>query len=188
MNVENMFLRSFDPIQTSSLSFRVKIKRYLWIFVNKTLHRYSPFFMRGWRRGLLRLFGASISHDASPDRKAIIDFPWNLTMKSKASIAEGCWIYALDKIILGENTCISRDVYILTGTHDVCSKNFDLIVKPVYIGDACWIATRSIVLPGISIGNGSVVAAGSVITKNVEPWTVVGGNPAKFIKKREITE
>ena len=74
----------------------------------------------------------------------------------------------------------------LTGSHSLTSPTFDLITKPITIKDNVWVATGAIVLPGVTIGEGAVVAAGSVVTKDVEPWTVVGGNPAKFIKKRVL--
>jgi len=75
-------------------------------------------------------------------------------------------------------------VQLLTGSHDVTSPHFDLVTKPILIHDNVWIATGAIILPGVIIGEGSVVAAGAVVSKNVDPWTIVGGNPAKFIKKR----
>lgn len=77
---------------------------------------------------------------------------------------------------------------VLTGTHDIQSPQFDLVTKPVTIGEGVWIATGATILPGVTIGNGAVVAAGSVVAHNVEPWAVVGGNPAKFIKKRVIVK
>ena len=76
----------------------------------------------------------------------------------------------------------------LTASHDVSSPHFDLVRKPVVICDNVWIAMGAIVLPGVTIGEGAVVAAGAVVAKDVLPWTVVGGNPARFIKKRELTE
>ena len=62
----------------------------------------------------------------------------------------------------------------------------DLITKPIMIMDNIWIASGAMILPGVTIGEGAVVTAGSVVVKDVEPWTVVGGNPAKMIKKREL--
>lgn len=87
-------------------------------------------------------------------------------------------------IVIGEFSCIGKDVYLLTGSHDIEKATFDLVTRPITIGNGCWIATDSTVLPGIDIGDYSVVAAGSVVCKQVENNTVVGGNPAKFIKKR----
>ena len=103
-------------------------------------------------------------------------------------MGNGSWAYGLDKISIGNNCCIGDDVYLLTGAHDVSSVHFDLVTKPITIMDNVWIATGAIVLPGVTIGEGAVVAAGAVVTKDVEPWTVVAGNPAKFIKKRELKD
>lgn len=91
-------------------------------------------------------------------------------------------------ISIGEFSCIGKDVYLLTGSHDIEKNTFDLITRPITIGDGCWIATASTILPGISIGDYSVVAAGSVVCKSVDDNTVVGGNPARFIKKRIIRD
>jgi putative colanic acid biosynthesis acetyltransferase WcaF len=76
----------------------------------------------------------------------------------------------------------------MTGSHDVSSKHFNLVTSPIKIGAGVWVSTGSYILPGVSIGDYAVIAAGSVVVKNVEPWSIVGGNPAKFIKKRAIVE
>lgn len=91
-------------------------------------------------------------------------------------------------ISIGELTCIGKDVYLLTGSHDIDTHTFDLVTKPITIGNGCWIATAATVLQGTSIDDYSVVAANSVVCKNIESHSVVGGNPAKFIKKRIIKE
>ena len=107
-------------------------------------------------------------------------------MDEGSFIGDDVWICALDEVRVGKNACISEGVRILTGTHDISSPKFDLVRHPVAIGDNAWIAVGATLLPGVTIGEGAVVAAGAVVTKDVEPWTVVGGNPAKFIKKREL--
>lgn len=107
-------------------------------------------------------------------------------MGANSSIGEKCWIYCLAPITIGEKCCIGKSVYLLTGSHDISSPNFNLVTKPINIGNYCWLATRVTVLPGICIGDGCVVAVNSVVSKNVESWLVVGGNPAKTIKKRVI--
>lgn len=91
-------------------------------------------------------------------------------------------------ISIGELSCIGKDVYLLTGSHDIGRSTFDLITRPITIGNGCWVATASIVLPGVQIGDYSVIAAGSVVSKNVDINSVVGGNPAKVLKKRIIKE
>lgn len=128
----------------------------------------------------------NISWNCSIARTARVDYPWNLTIGDKSSIADHAWVYCLDKIIIGKNCCIGEEVKLITGSHNVHAPTFDLVTKPITIMDNVWIATGAYIMPGITIGEGAVVAAGSVVTKDVELWTVVGGNPAKFIKKREL--
>lgn len=176
----------YTPIQSNPMPVSKKMLALLWKIVNMTLYRYSPFFCRGWRRFLLRVFGAKIGALVSPSRLAVIDHPWNIQMDELSSVGPNSWIYALDQIKIGEKTCIGEGVKILTGSHSVSNPNFDLKTAPVSIGACCWIATSATVLPGMTVGEGAVVGACAVVTKDVEPWTVVAGNPARFIKKREL--
>ena len=81
---------------------------------------------------------------------------------------------------------VSDGAFLCTASHDIRSQVFELQTKPVVVGDCAWICARATVLPGVTIGEGSVVAAGALVTKDTEPWTVVGGNPAKAIGKRQI--
>ena len=131
-------------------------------------------------------YGRDIHTQASIARNCRIDYPWNVSIGEMSSIGSGAWVYALDKIMIGKNVCIGEDVRLITGSHDVTSPHFNLVTRPITINDNVWIATGAIVLPGVTIGEGAVVGAGSVVTKDVEPWSVVAGNPAKFIKKREL--
>ena len=141
---------------------------------------------------LLRIFGAKLHTQpkgyVALNPKARIESPWNVEIGNLSSIGNKAWVYALDNITVGSKTCIGENVKLLTGYHDIATKNFAFKTKPITIGSCVWIATGAIVLPGVTIGDGAVVAAGAVVTKDVEPWTVVGGNPAKFIKKRELRE
>lgn len=137
---------------------------------------------------MLRAFGAKVSMSASIHPSAKIDYPWRLTMGERSSLGEKSWAYCLNSITIGENCCIGKDVYLLTGSHDISSPNFNLVTKPITIGDGVWVATGSTVLPGINLGNMTVVGAGSVVVKSTEDNDVIGGNPAKFIKKREIKD
>ena len=140
---------------------------------------------------LLRMFGAKLlarkGSYVSIQPRVSIASPWNLEVGDLSSIGDNSWVYALDKITIGEKTCIGEYVKLLTGYHDIATWNFAFRTKPITIGSCVWIATGATVLPGVTIGDGAVVAAGAVVTKDVEPWTVVGGNPAKFIKKRVIS-
>lgn len=155
-----------------------------------SLQIYPPQFsiFRKYRVLLVRSFGGHIDWNVSLHPSANIDYPWNLKMENKSSIGENCWVYAMAPISIGEFSCIGKDVYLLTGSHDIGKETFDLVTKPITIGKGCWVATSSTVLPNVTIGDYCVVGAGSVVTKSFDEYSVVGGNPAKFIKKRVIKE
>lgn len=181
-----MIETQFDPVQTTPYSLGYKIKSRLWGIVNLTLFRWTPFFMRRTRIAILKTFGANIDWSCSVNGGARIIDPWNLTLGALSSIDSECCIRCRGTVRIGERCCISRGVDILSGSHDINSTRFEMITSPVIVNNNVWIATKSIVNKGITIGEGSVIAAGSVVVKNVEPWSVIGGNPAKFIKKRVI--
>lgn len=181
----------FNPIQTNSMSCQDKIKNLLWSTINATLFRWSPRFTKPcklFRVWLVRLFGAKVDWTCNLHPKCKIEYPWNLTMGAYSSLGERTWAYAMAPILIGEKCCIGNDVYLLTGSHDVDSKNFILVTRPIIIQSCTWIATGAYILPGVTLEEGSVISAKSLVSKEVIAWTVVGGNPAKFIKKRIIKE
>lgn len=181
----------FTPVQTNQRPRQEKMLQRSWEAMRVLLCFTTPFFMRKWRRFVVSVFAggrANIHKFASIARNCRIDYPWNVSIGEMSSIGSGAWVYALDKIIIGKNVCIGEDVRLITGSHDVASPHFDLVTKPITINDNVWVATGAMVLPGVTIGEGAVVAAGAVVTKDVEPWTVVGGNPAKVIKKRVLKD
>ena len=85
---------------------------------------------------------------------------------------------------VGNNVNISHYTLIQTLTHDPDDPHFGTLQKPVTIGDHAWIGARALICPGVTIGEGAVVAAGAVVTKDVAPYSIVGGNPARFIRER----
>ena len=179
-------MSKLTPVQTTPYSVRYKIKSRLWGLVNITLFRWTPFFMRKYRVALTRMFGADIDWSCSLDSTATIIDPWNLKMGRLSSLGEYCCIRCRAKVTIGEQCCIGRDVYILTASHNINSPYFEMITAPITIGNNVWVATRSTISKGITIGNGAVIGAESLVTHDVAPWTVVGGNPAKFLKNRVI--
>lgn len=181
----------YKPTQTNQMSARDKLLNIIWCIINSTIFRITPSklgIFRKIRIFLLRMFGAEADWHASIHPSAKIEYPWNIKIGKESSLGEKSWVYAMTKVEIGDNTCIGKDVYLMTGTHDVNSPEFNLIMKPITIGDGAWIATDAKILPGVCVGDMAVVGAGAVVTKNVQSWTIVGGNPAKYIKKRTIID
>jgi putative colanic acid biosynthesis acetyltransferase WcaF len=183
MNSQDVF---FDPVQTTPFTLGVKLKSHLWKLINTTIFRLFPVRIKFHRIFLLRAFGAKLANNVTIHGKANIDHPWNLTMGNLSSLGEGSWTYCLAPINIGEKCCIGKDVYLLTGSHDIEDLNFNLVTKPIVINDCSWIATGAYILPGVTLGKFNVVAAKSVVIKSTAEFSVLGGNPAKFIKRREI--
>ncbi|MBQ6649347.1 MAG: acyltransferase [Muribaculaceae bacterium] len=112
----------------------------------------------------------------------------NIVIHENSEIERGCTLIAKDKIEIGQNSTLAYGVMVLTsadpnGPHNKLSKLYPPIKAPVTIGNDCWIGARSVILPGVTIGDCSIVAAGSVVTKDVQPKTLVAGVPA-IVKKR----
>jgi len=171
-------------------SIKSKIGRVLWNIVWLLLFRPTP--QRGialfnaWRIFLLRLFGAKIGSHCVVMSSVEIWQPWNLEIGNWVALSEKVNCYSVDKITIGDRTTISREVFLCCASHDVRSPIMELTHASITIGSDAWVAAHVIVLPGRKIGEGSVVAAGSVVVKDVAPWTVVGGNPARFISERKF--
>ena len=169
-------------------SLKSKIARAIWNGVWLLLFRTTPRgnLFRVWRIALLKIFGAKVQWDSNVLPSCRIWQPWKLTMGAYACLSADVDCYTVAPIVLGDNATVSQGVKLCTASHDISSRIMELTYLPITVGANAWVAGWAIVLPGVTIGEGAVVAAGSVVTKDVEPWIVVGGNPAKFIKKREI--
>ena len=150
---------------------------------------WHPYFLLNkWRMFLLTLFGLKQVGDNAVYPSAKIWAPWNITMGKHVAVDDGVILYSVDKITIGTKIAISRDVFVCTASHDISEPNRPLVTGSITICDGVWIGARAIILPGVTIGEGAVIGAGAVVTKDVEPWTVVGGNPAKLIKKRVLKD
>ncbi|WP_019867370.1 WcaF family extracellular polysaccharide biosynthesis acetyltransferase [Methylovulum miyakonense] len=149
-------------------------------------------FVSSWLPGsfhrclLLRLFGARIGNDVIIKPRVRIKFPWRLVIGCYSWIGEAVWIDNLDQVTIGSNTCLSQGVYVCTGSHDWGKIEFNLIVKPVVIEDQVWIAAKAILSPGTVVRQGAILTMGSMASKELDPWTIYAGIPAKPIREREV--
>ncbi|MEM9423013.1 MAG: WcaF family extracellular polysaccharide biosynthesis acetyltransferase [Pseudomonadota bacterium] len=137
-----------------------------------------------WRIALLRLFGAKIGKCVVIKPHVKVKFPWRLSVGNHCWIGEHTWIDNLADVKIGEHVCISQGAYLCTGSHDWCSEKFDLIVKPIALEPHVWIGAKSTIGPGCQVGEGAVVALGSVALGSLKPWTIYSGVPATPEKRR----
>lgn len=172
-----------------SIPKKIKYKRFLWNLVWLLLFRPTPrWALNKWRIFLLKLFGANIKKGARVLPSCKIWAPWNLTLGEYSAIAEDVDCYCVDKIIIGNRVSISQRTYLCSASHDISSLRLPLITKPIIIEDFSWICAECFISPGVTIKEGSVIAARSVLIKDSTSWEVYAGNPAKVIKKRIIKE
>jgi putative colanic acid biosynthesis acetyltransferase WcaF len=101
-------------------------------------------------------------------------------------LAEGVDCYSVSPIRIGNKVTISQRAFLCSASHDVTSLARPLIHAPIIIKEHAWVCAEAFVGAGITIAEGAVVGARAVVTKDVKSWSIVAGNPAKFVKQREI--
>lgn len=158
----------------------------LWAIVWLLLFRPTPKPLSPWRVLLLRLFGARVTGTPFVASSVRIKFPWNLTLEDRACLGPDAEVYNLGPCILRARSTVTQRVYLCGGSHDLSLPALPLITGTIEIGADAFVGAQALVLPGLRIGEGAVVGAGSVVTKDVEPWTIVAGNPAREIGKRTM--
>ncbi len=138
-----------------------------WWLIQGTLFRMSPQFMYGFRRFLLRLFGAKIGKKVIIRPSVKITYPWKLSIGDYSWIGDQVDLYTLGNIIIGKNVVISQKSYLCTGSHDYLKEDFSIFQKPITIQDQVWVASDVFIAQGITIGEGSIVAARSSVFKDI---------------------
>jgi putative colanic acid biosynthesis acetyltransferase WcaF len=132
---------------------------------------------------LLRAFGARVGEGVVVRSFVNVTFPWRLSVGDHVWIGEEVLILSLAQVTMESNVCISQRAFLCTGSHDFRAPNFDLITEPITVREGSWVAAQAFVAPGVEIGAGSMVAAGSVVLQNVPPKSLVQGNPAAVVKR-----
>lgn len=176
-------------IYKSNIPFSNKLLRFLWNTIWFLFAR--PFPARTfnfWKITLLKIFGAQIGPKSVVYSNASIYQPWNLKMGFNSCIASKANIYNVDKIFIGDNVTVSQGAFLCTASHDYTSSDFELITMPIYIDNNVWVAADAYINMGVILQEGCVIAARSGVYKNIEAWSVVGGNPCKVLKKRILVK
>jgi putative colanic acid biosynthesis acetyltransferase WcaF len=180
-------------LKTDLLSFNNKwykpgrsiFYRMIWYFVNLCFFR-SPFPFYGPKRFLLRTFGAKIGKGLIIKPHVSIKYPWLLEIGDHVWIGEEVWIDNLAKVTLKSHSCISQGALLLCGNHNYRKTTFDLIVGEITLEEGAWAGAKTVICPGVKLGEHSLLTVGSIATSNIEPYWIYQGNPAKKLKPREI--
>ncbi|NEQ26944.1 MAG: colanic acid biosynthesis acetyltransferase WcaF [Microcoleus sp. SIO2G3] len=159
-------------------------KQLLWYFVGAPLVESYWLPMSAFKVLILRLFGAKIGHCVRIKPGVRVKFPWRLTVGDYVWIGEDAWLDNIAPITIESHVCLSQGVYLCTGNHDWSHPDFKLIPAPIHIQQSSWIAAKSVIGPGVTVGWGAVLTLGGVIGCSLEPMTIYAGNPAQPVKKR----
>ncbi len=143
------------------------------------------------RNLVFRLAFKRFGRQSTIDYRCYVRYPWKVSIGDRAMLNRGCSLFTSfaisdAEIIIGNDVAIGPNVSILSAGHDHATLTLDDTGATVRVCNHAWIGANSILLPGVEIGEGAVVGAGSVVTKSVPAWTVVAGNPAMFIKQRTV--
>ena len=180
-----MIIKDNNPYKEASFSLGNRIARAVWGGVWIFFFRPSPRPMHAWRCLLLKIFGAKLGNNFRIQPSVKIWLPANLMAGDFVGIGEGVHLYNMNKIILGDFTSISMGATLCAGSHDYDSTNHQLISAPIIIGKHCWICAESFIHPGLTIPDGVVLGARSVLIRSPEKeWFVYSGFPARAIKER----
>lgn len=170
-----------------SFPLRHRLLRALWVLSWRLLASWTPAPLHRWRLAILRLAGAQVHPSAYVYGSVHIWYPANLTMDERSCLGPGVNCYNMGPIHLGKDATVSQGAHLCAGTHDIGDPYFQLIVKPIHIGDRAWVAAGAFVGPGVTVGEGAVLGARGCAFKDLDPWTVYAGNPAREIKKRSLS-
>ncbi len=179
--------QGIDPYHQSCFSLQNRLLRLLWGIVWLFAFRPSPRPFHSWRAFLLRCFGADLGHACHVYPSAKIWAPWNLEMDDESSLGDNVNCYSMGKVSLGARAIVSQGTHLCTGTHDYQSKDFRLYTKPITIGAGAWVCAEAFIHPGVNIGEGCVIGARSVVSKDMPEWMVCSGHPCRPCKPREQT-
>jgi len=173
-----------DPFLRPSVSLSNRMARLAWGIVYALLFRPSPRALHAWRSALLRLFGAKLGADCHIYPCARIWAPWNLVCEDVVAIADDAEIYNPATVTLRSHSIVSQQAYLCGASHDHDDPAFPMIWMPITVGRYAWICARATVQMGIFVGDGAILGLGSIATRDMEPWSIYAGVPARRIKAR----
>lgn len=161
------------------------LRRAAWDVLSRPLFAWTPRQLWGWRRFLLRLFGAGVGQDVHIHPSVRITIPWNLRIGDDSAIGDGAILYALGTITIGARVTVSQGAHLCAGTHDWRGGAMALEKPPITVGDEAWICADAFVGPNVTIGQRSIVGARAVAMRDIPDHAIAAGNPAKVVSWRD---
>jgi len=183
--------RIFQRLDTTAkypYPLREYLRKLCWFTVRCCIFRWVPGRVRGVRRSILRLFGATIAPNVNISPTVRIRHPWLLTVGEHSAIGDNVEVYNLGPITIGEHTVISQNAHLCAGTHDYTRPDLPLIRASITVGSGVWVCADAYIGPDVTIGDNTLVAARAVVTKDLPTNVIAGGNPARVIKPRPMDD
>jgi putative colanic acid biosynthesis acetyltransferase WcaF len=169
----------------ASFPLRHRLLRLAWAVTWALLASWTPPPLHRWRIFLVNLFGGKVDAGCFLYGSVRIWYPPYLTMARAATLGPGVDCYTMGRIEIGAYAVVSQRAHLCTGTHDIHSASFQIGARPIHIGADAWVAAEAFVGPGVTVGDGAVLGARGAAFRDLEPWTVYQGNPAKAVKSRQ---
>jgi putative colanic acid biosynthesis acetyltransferase WcaF len=177
-------MESNDPTLQPAFSMWNRVARQLWNICYALFYRLSPRPMHAWRQMLLQLFGAKMGPKCHFYPKSKVWAPWNLVCEDRVSLADDAELYNPSPMYLGSHAIVSQGAYVCGATHLYNEVSFKLVSFPMRLGAYSWICAKASINPGVNVGDGAILALGSIATKDLEPFGIYAGTPAKKVKER----
>ncbi len=165
-------------------SGRTQPARILWAMV-RPRSLLSPRPLWGWRRFLLRVFGAEIGRHVHIYPTVRITMPWNLVVGDQSAVGDGVLLYNLGLLTIGRRVTISHRAHLCGGTHDYRQKSFPLVKTPITICDGAWICADAFIGPNVTVGERAIIAARCVAMDDIPAGQIAQGNPAALRGSRQ---
>jgi putative colanic acid biosynthesis acetyltransferase WcaF len=167
---------------SSPWSTRERVGLLLWSIAWPLFCGWTPKPFGAWRLLWLRLFGCKMEGKPFVHQRARIQIPWHVTLHDRSCVGDRANLYSLGQIELGCSSVVAQEAYLCTGTHDLSRRDAPLLTAKITVGPEAFVGARAFVMPGITIGEGAVVGACSVVTHDLPPWTVSAGNPSRIMR------
>lgn len=162
--------------------------RFIWEVMRGPLFAWTPRQIWLWRRIVLRMFGARIGKSVHIFPTVQIAVPWNVSIGAESAVGDRVILYSLGTIEIGKQTTISQGAHLCAGSHDHRRSDLPLTKFPIVVGNAAWVCADAFIGPGVAVGNGAIVGARAVVSKDIAANSIVAGNPAREIKKRQSAQ